>query len=355
MSINTQSNDDVLRGMTEKDVNLSQLDGLQLPEKVVEEILRRMQKSSGMLGMIDTVTMERLEQEVPTFGVPALSGATRDEGGNRTAESSVESGDVKFNATDQQYYIHVDIKRDAIKNIHQSPSEAGNMIIGEFIERWANDVALIGMRANASEGNLASYAGASALDSTFDGWIAIAEGTGDTSDRIGLEGGDSVTAMPTYDNQEDTTSDSTNNPTDQPVDTEMFHGAIQTLDSRYRDPDDVQFLMSPDQVQQYHYDLTGRQDGLGVAVLQGSTDVTPFEYDVVGIPGWPSQYGMLTDPDNLAYGLYRDMDIDQTRDTDTVYEEVLHSRTWFEGQFDFQIKRLPAGVLITGLADPLSN
>lgn len=348
----TESNGEVLAGMTEKDINLSQLDGLQLPPRLVERILVRMQESSGMLGMVDTVTMQRLEEHVPSFGVPMLSGDTRNEEGNRTAESSVESGDVKFNATDQIYYIHIDIKRDAIKNIHPSPNQAGDMIVGEFVERWANDVALIGMRASAAEGNLAAYAGAPDLDATYDGWIAIAEGADTVSDRIGLEGPATVTKMPVFDNQVD---DGSGTMVDAPVDTEMFHRSIQTLPQRYRDPSDVRFIMSPDQVQQYYFDLTGRQDGLGVAVLQGDSDVTPFDYDIVGVPGWPDQYGMFTDPDNLAYGLYEQMDVEQLRNTDKTAEEVLHSRTWFEGQFDYQIKNLMAGVLITGLKDPLTG
>lgn len=337
-------------GGTEKDIGLSDLDGFQLPPRVTERILVRVQESSGMLNMVDTVTMQRLEEQVPTFGVPVLSGDTRNEGGDRTDESSAESGDVKFNATDQIYYIHIDIKRDAIKDIHPSPNQAGEMIVGEFIDRWANDVALIGMRANATEGDLAAYAGKANLDATYDGWIAIAEGKGDNSDRIGLEGPDNVTQMPVFDNQSDGTT-----PTDQPIDTKTFHKSIQTLEQRYRDPENVVFMLSPDQVQQYYYDLTGRQDGLGVAVLQGDSEVTPFEYDIVGIPGWPDQYGMFVAPDNLAYGLYENMDVEQLKNTDKTAEQVLHSRTWFEGQFDYQIKNLTAGVLITGLKDPLTG
>lgn len=353
MSLNPRSiNKDAMEA--EKDIGLAELDGFQLPVDVTEQFLTRMQESAGLLGMVDTMTLDRLEMEVPNFGVPQLSGNTRAEEGTRNTNSAAESGNVSFNATDQSYYILVEPKRDALKNTHQGPEEMGNIIISEFLERFSNDVQLIGMRANASEGNLGSYASRSGLDSTYDGWIAIAEGADTTSDRIGLESTASgeVDTMPVYDNQEDTTDDSTTNPTDQPIDTETFHGAIQTLDSRFRDPDSVRFLTSPSQVQQYHFDLTGRNDGLGVAVLQGSNDVTPFDYDVVGIPGWPNQYGMLVDPSNLAYGLYQEMEVDQTRDTDKVHEQRLHSRNWMEGQFDFQIKELQAGVLITGLATP---
>lgn len=338
---------------SQKDIGLAELDGFQLPVDVTEEFLTRMQKSAGLLSMVDTMTLPRLEMEVPTFGVPQLSGGVRAEEGTRNTNSAAESGNVYFNATDQSYYILVEPKRDALKNTHQGMS-MGEIIISEFLERFGNDIQLIGMRAAATEGNLQSIGGASVLDTTFNGWIAIAEGADTTSDRIGLEdtAAGEVDTMPVFDNQEDTTSDSTNNPTDQPIDTETFHGAIQTLDSRYRDPDNVRFLVSPDQVQQYHYDLTGRNDGLGVAVLQGSNDVTPFDYDIVGIPGWPNQYGMFVDPNNLAYGLFEEMEVDQTRDTDKVHENRLHSRNWMEAQFDFQIKELQAGVLITGLATP---
>ena len=129
----------------------------------------------------------------------------------------------------------------------------------------------------------------------------------------------------------------------------MFNDAIQTLDSRFRNPDDVVFLMSPDKVQEYTYNLTAREDPLGSAVIFGDSDITPFSYDVVGISEWPDEYGMLVDPSNLAYGLFETMEIDQTTDTDKVHEDRLHSRNWMEGQFDFQIKQMQAGVLVTNI------
>lgn len=350
MSLTTR-NDEIL---AEKDIGLNELDGFQLPVDVTREFLTRMQKAANLLGEVDTMTLERLEQEVPQFGVPQLSGGVRDEEGTRMENSAVESGSVYFNVTDQNYYILVEPKRDALKNTHQGPEQMGTYIVDQFIQRFGNDVELIGMRAGASNGNLDTYAGRADLDSRFNGWIAIAEGSDSNSDRIGLEdtAAGEVDTMPVYDNQEDT--DDSGTATDQPVDTETFHGAIQTLDSRFRDPDNIRFYTSPDHVQQYHFDLTGREDGLGVAVLQGDNDVTPFEYDVVGVPGWPNEYMMLTDPENLAYGLYQDVEVDQTRDSDKVHESKLHSRNWMEAQFDFQIKELQAGVLVTGLSNPVA-
>ena len=336
-----QQNRSALHG-SQKDIGLTELDGFQLAPETVEEFLERTQQEIDILGMADTMVLDRLEADVPQFGVPLLSGSTRNEEGNRTQNSAAEAGEVKFNTTDKQYYVLVEPKRDALKNTHYGPEQFGQYIIDEFLARWGNDVGLIGIRAGASSGNLQSIGGAADLDSTWNGWIAVAEGSDTNSDRIGLENTSSseVDTMPEVDMASAA------------IDTQMFNDAVQKLDARYRDPDDVVFLCSPDQVQQYHFDLTQREDVGGAAVLMGDGDVTPFEYDIIGVNGWPNNYAMLTDPSNLAYGLFREMEVDQTTNSDKVNENVLHSRNWIEGQFDFQIKELQAGALVTNIQDP---
>ncbi|MCD2204416.1 hypothetical protein [Halobacterium sp. KA-6] len=344
-----------LAGTAAKDVDLATLDGFQLPVDVTEEMLDRMQKGVQVLGMADTMVLPRLEMEVPQFGVPRLSGHARDEEGSRTQNSSVESGSVKFNATDKQYYILVEPKRDALKNTHYGPDQFGDYIVDQFVERYGNDLGLIGLRAGASSGNLQSLGGAAELDQTWTGWIARAEGdtqsvddAGDST-RIGLE--DTTTAeagsMPSIAN-----TDGSGNP--QPIDTALFDQTITRLDSRYRDGDGVDpvLMTSPNQVQRYAMALTEREDPLGSAVIMGDSDITPFSYDLIGVNGWPDEYMMFTDPDNLAFGLYEEMELDQSRDTDKVHEQRLHSRNWLEGQFDFQIKEMQAGVLVTDLKAP---
>lgn len=330
----------------DKDVDLATLDGFQLPSDITEEFLERMQKEVNILSMADTMTLARLEQEVPQFGVPVLSGNQRGEESSRTTNSGVDTGRVKFNATDKSYYILVEPTRDALKNTHYGPDQFGDYIVDQFVQRWANDIGIIGIRAGASSGDLQStysQVGSSTLDDTWDGWIARAEDDTQSDDgsstRIGLEetGSSELSSMPVY------------NQSSAAPDTQMFNEAIQTLDSRYRNPDDVMFLMSPDKIQEYTFSLTEREDPLGSAVIFGDSDITPFDYDVVGINEWPDEYGMLVDPNNLAYGLFENMELDQTTDTDKVHEDRLHSRNWMEGQFDFQIKQMQAGVLITNI------
>ncbi|WP_226043487.1 hypothetical protein [Natrinema sp. DC36] len=338
-----QQNRDALHG-SQKDIGLAELNGFQLAPETVEEFLTRTQEEVRILDMADTMPLDRLEADVPKLGVPMLSGGTRDEEGNRTQNSGAESGEVKFNTTDKQYYILVEPKRDALKNTHYANDQFGQYIIDEFIQRWANDVGLIGIRANADTGNLASIGGDASLDETWNGWIAIAEGEDTASDRIGLEdtAAGEVDTMPEVDMGS------------APIDTKMFNDMVQTVPQRYRDPEKIAFLCSPDQVQQYHYDLTQREDVGGAAVLMGDGDVTPFEYDIIGVNGWPNSYAMLTNPENLAFGLFREMEVDQTTNSDKVNENVLHSRNWLEGQFDYQIKELQAGALSTNIQDPVA-
>jgi len=334
-----------------KEITISDLDGVQLPVDVTEDLMVRMQKEVPLLGMVSSMTLPRMEWQVPQFGVPQLSGNTRDEEGSRTTDSSASTGEWYFNVTDRNYYILFEPNRDALKNTIRGIDSMGELIVNEFVERWANDVAIIGIRANASSDDLQStYSSVttSDLDDTWNGWIARAEGNqgtledNTTDDRLGLEetAGGQTSTMP----EVDMSSSS--------IDTEMFNDTINTLDSRFRDPDDVVFLMNPDQVQKYAFDLTQREDPLGSAVIMGDSEITPFSYDVIGVPEWPQSYAMLTDPENLAWGLFENMELDQTQDTDKVYENRLHSRNWLEGQFDYQIRNMQAGVLVKNLAAP---
>jgi len=272
-----------------------------------------------------------------------MSGGTRDEDGNRPETSDAESGAVEFNVTGQYYYIKYDLKEDAVENT-MSEDEVADLILGHFERAWANDVQNIAINAGRDGSTLPA-----SLDDTFDGYIAIAEGADTVSDRIGIdEDGETVDTMPTYIH----TDDGTDAGTSEPVNTELFNEMIQTVPERFRDPDDQVFLMSKSQVQQYHFDLTGREDGLGVAVLQGDNDVTPFNYDIVGVSYFPDDRAMLINPEQLSYGLYEGMEITQITDSDKTMDEALHSRTLLEGQFDFQIEELQSGALVTGIAEP---
>lgn len=324
-------------------IDTTSLDGAQLPRDLFEEFIERTQEESELLDMVRVEPLARKEMAKPKVGVPELSGGTRAEDGSRPETSDATTGAVEFNVTGQYYYIKYDLKEDAVENT-MSEEEVADLILGHFERAWANDVQNIAINAGRAGSTLPA-----SLDDKFDGWIAIAEGEDTASDRIGAgEDGETVDTMPTYIH----TDDGTDAGTPQPFNTELVNELIQTVPERYRDPDEQVVLTSKSQVQSYHYALTERSDGLGVAVLQGDNEVTPFDYDIVGIAYWPDDLAMLINPDQLAYGPYEGMEITQVTDSDKTMDEALHSRTLLEGQFDFQIEELQSGALATNIEAP---
>jgi len=335
-----QANTDSVQKQT---IDTSSLNGAQLPRDLYERFIERQQRDANLLEMVRVETLPRLEMGVPKIGVPELSGDVRAEGGedaDETADSDAETGSVEFNATDQSYYIQYDLKRDSVKNVTTDEDSVADVILSHFERAWGNDIQNIGVNAGRSGSSLPAT-----FNDTFDGWIAIAEGNDTASDRIGTGEEADASTMPTYDH-----SDGNGDP--QPVNTALFNAMIQTVPERYRDPDDLVFLTSKSQVQSYHYNLTEREDSLGVAALLGDNDVTPFEYDIRGVSYWPDDIMMLVNPTNLVYGLFEEVEMTQLTQTDQTMERRLHSRNLIEGQFDFQIEELQAGALGTNIAAP---
>jgi len=324
-------------------IDTSQLNGAQLPRDLFERFIERQQREATLLSDVRVETLPRLEMGVPKLGVPELSGSVRSEGGEDatgTDNADAETGSVEFNATGQSYYIQYDLERDAVKNVITSEDAVADVILSHFERAWGNDVQNIGINAGRSGSGLPAQ-----FNDTFDGWISIAEGNDTASDRIGTGEEADASTMPTYDH-----SDSNGNA--QPVNTALFNAMIQTVPERYRDPDTLQFHTSKSQVQDYLYRLTEREDALGAAAVMGDSDITPFEYDVIGRSYWPDDVMMLVDPQNLVYGLFEEVEITQLTQTDQTMERRLHSRNLLEGQFDFQIEELQAGALGTNIAAP---
>ena len=317
-------------------VGLDELGGPQLPRDLFDRFVERVQEGSELLDMVRVETLPRLEMGVPKLGVEEMSGYTRDEEGNRPESSNAVSGVVEFNATDQFYGIKYDLKYDAVKNLHATEDEIGGLILDHFERQWATDVQKIGIQAGYDDDFADDY---EEIDDTFDGWLAILDGADEDSDRIGLEKTDDVDTAPAFS-------------WDAVVETEMFNDAIQSMPERYRDPDNQAFFMSKSQLQQYHFELTDREDTAGVDHLYGENPITPFSHDIVGVDNWPHDTVVLADPEQFVYGLYDEMTVEQQTETDKTMDEALHSRNLIEGQFDFQVEELQSCVLVKDVEPP---
>lgn len=320
-------------------VGLDELSGPQLPRDLFDRFIERVQQDDSLLGMVRTETLPRLEMAVPKIGVDRMSGGTRDEEGSRPETSDPVSGTVEFDATDQFYFIKYDLKYDAVKNLHATEEEIGNLILSHFERQWRTDVQNIGINAGYDEDFGVDYAD---IDAKFTGWLGILNGEdphGD--DRIGLDETDG--------GEEDQAPGFSWGAV---VETELFNDAIQAMPERNRDPDSQRFLMNKTQLQQYYFDLSDREDTAGVDHLYGDNPITPFSYDIVGIDHWPQDTLVLADPDEFVWGMYEEMTVEQQTETDKTMDEALHSRNLIEGQFDFQVEQLQSCVLVDDIVEP---
>ena len=320
-------------------VTTDDLSGPQLPRDLLERIVERPQRGDAMLQAANVEVLPRREMALPKVGVGRLTGYTRDEGASRPNSSEPTSGTVEFDATGQFYGIKYDLKEDAIKDLHQTEEEIGNLILNHFETQWRADVQAIALNAGYDDEFASEHPD---LDAKFDGWLAILDGADPHgSDRIGIDTTDAgeVDQAPGFS-------------WGGVVETELFNTAIQALPRRLRDPDSKAFYMNQTQVQQYHFELSDREDTAGVDHLYGDNPITPFSYDIVGVEQMPEDTLLLCDPENLYYGQYEEMAVEQQTETDKTMDEALHSRNLIEGQFDFQAEMLQDAVLVDDIVEP---
>lgn len=333
MSNARKSNRDELDRMEKDTVDTVSLEGGVLPRDLFDEFYEEVQAESELLDLVRTVDMPRKEMSIPQIGVGERVLRKQTEGASAGSFEDAVSGSVTLDATNNKTVIPYELTQETVEDV-VTGEDVAELILSHFETQFGTDVQDLALNGDTSSGD--------AFLSIIDGWIAIAEsGRGVTAgNRLSDDG-----QFAQYDH-----SDSNSNA--QPVNTEMFSDTIQTLEEKYRDPENMVFMMSKSNVQEYSRQLSDREDGLGVAVLQGSNELTPFEYDIVGISNFPQDRVMLTNPNNLVWGLHRDVEVDVVDNSDETLERDLFARYALRARWALNIEDLDAGVLVTGVEDP---
>lgn len=292
-----------------------------------DEFIEMAMKDSALMSRVRTYPVSTEKTEIPKLGVGTRMRKGQEEGTTGGGQGSVttdtvtidaEKGAVYWNATKEMMEDNIEREQLAQKLLNMMASQFGTD---------TQDLAINGDTASAD-----------AFLQDNDGWLKLAQSDG----------------MPTYSNEEDTTSDSTNNPTPQPVDLQTFNKAVQTIGGEYLRGGHA-FIMHRSQLQQFMYDQTQRQTALGDAFLAGSAEANPFGYDVITASNWPIDKAMFTEPRNLIYSPYREVEIEVMEESDEIMAKDLYAKYAIRVRDDFQIEEPDAGVLITDLKDPLAG
>lgn len=318
--------------ITKDEIGTGDLAGGELPRDLFDEFVERVQKEATLLDLVRTVEMPRKEMAIPKVGVGRQLLSEQTEGESPGAFEDAVSGAVELDAS-RKTVIPYELTQESVEDI-VGGEEVADIILSHFEQQFAVDVQNLLINGDTDA--------ASAFFSILDGYLEIARGADSESDRIGSPATDAgeVDSMPELDQA------------GAGIDTQLFNDAIQTLEERYRDPTSMVFMMSETQHQEYLNTLEDREDGLGPQILQGDDSVSPFGYDIQPVPDFPDDTILLTDPDNLVYGIHRDVEVDVIDESDEVLERDLFARYALRARWDAQIEDLQAGVLVENVAEP---
>jgi hypothetical protein len=327
MSVNNARQDN-RRAMQKDTIDSSgDLSGGQFPRRLFEEFFQQVQEEARLLDQIRTVALDFNQQAIPQIGV-----------GERLMQQVDEGESVEDNfETASTGQVDIDVEKTVIpyeltqESVEDTVDDVADILLDKFQRQFAADAQELGIAGDESSPGT-YFSGADSFFNINDGWLAIAQGDGSSS-RV-----DGNSSMTEYDHGAGG------------VNTTLFDETILNLAAKYRrDGVDPIFLMNRDNVQRYKRFLTDKESGLGDAVLMGDMDLTPFDYDVIGVHGMPDTHALFTPPENLIWALRRDVEIDVVENSDETLERDLFARYALRARHDYQIEDLDAGVVVKNI------
>lgn len=311
--------------ITKDEIGTGDLAGGELPRALFDEFLERTQEEAILLDLVRTEEMARKQMAIPKVGVSNRVLQTQAEGAAPGAFEDATSGAIELDAS-RKTILPFELTQEAVEDVTGGEAVA-DIILSHFETQFGVDVQDI--LINGDSGSTDSFL------SIADGFLNIArDNKTNGSNRI-----DGAT-MPSVD-----TAGSV-------LDSQVFSDAIQAQEEKYRDSQNQVFLMSETQHQAYLNTLRSREDALGTAVLNGSEDVTPFGYALQPVPDFPDSTLLLTNPNNLIWGVHRNIEVDVRNETDRTLERDLFARYVLRARWDTQIEELQAGTIVENLAAP---
>ncbi|QCW03564.1 phage major capsid protein [Natrinema pallidum] len=305
--------DDALKQITTGDLG----DGGTLPREMFDEFFTEVQDEAMALDRVRAVPVGRSKTRIPKIGVGERLRSGQDENTDQT-ESGVNTDYVDIDC--EKGSIYWSLTRETVEENPERENLA-DTILSMMAQQWGVDTEDLGFNGDESDTGFVAQ---------NDGWIQIATDRG----------------SPVY--HHDDAGDGTG--TAQPINNSLFHGAIQTIDSKYLRADPV-FMVNTKQLQEYANNLIGREDGLGAQVLLGDADVNPFGYDIVGTATVPEGQALLTPPSNLIYALRYDVRVEVLQESDEVFDNDLYAKYKIVGKDDFEIEDENAVVRIEGIEE----
>jgi len=135
------------------------------------------------------------------------------------------------------------------------------------------------------------------------------------------------------------------------IDKSIFNNLMTSLDAKYRrNPEDLVFITSLNQKQNYKDYLTDRSTAAGDAMLMTGEEPTPYGRPIVTPVGFPDDRIMLTTPMNLVWGVHRDVNMRVTQEGEAVVKRDLYGIYNLLARTDYKVEESNAVALAQNVA-----
>ena len=285
------------------------------PEQT-DRFLRKLIDQNTLLQRVRTVAMNGPERKINKigFGSRILRAATSSTALTQSERSKPDLGQVTL--TTKEVIAQVNLPYDVIEDNIERGNVAGAMqqgaggmhqtIVDLMAERAALDLEELGLRGDTASGD--TYL------ALHDGWLKRA--TANIVDATGA-----------------------------PLSKDLIKAGVKTMPDKYlRNRTSMRHFVSVDNETEMRDIYGSRQTALGDAQVQGVLPLYVFGSELTGVPLMPGASGLFCDPQNLIFGIQRDIQVEYDKDIEArVFKIVLTARV------AFQIEEIDAVVKYTNI------
>lgn len=288
--------------------------GLLDPERF-QDFFQDVQGRSDLLDQVRAVPVTAPSGAIPRLGVGSRMFQEVQEGQTAAEITEINQPSVDFQTVKMAGYTPV-----TWEAVNETIDDPVSTIINQLAQQFTLDLETLG--------SIGDTTSADPFVSINDGWLTIAESRG----------------SPTYNHADSGTP--------QPINKTLFSSMLNKLPERYKETQDLAFLLSYDQMQGYKEYLTDRNTAAGDAMLMQQEQPTGFGYPIVTPKGWPDNQVMLTNLQNLCYVIQDNVRIKQTTEGAEVVKKDLESIINLIAHTDFQILESEGVVIGNNVAGP---
>ena len=287
-----------------------------LKEEEFDDFFLEVQNTEELLGTVRMMDVNAPTGDIPKLGVGERLLQAVNENSNVSLQS-VNSGSIGFATT--KVGLPYELTRETVEDVIDDP--AGS-IRDLFTQQFAVDTADLAVNGDETADDGTSPTAEDQFYGINDGWLKIADDRG----------------APSYDHSSAA------------VDNDLFHNMVSALDQKYKRQNNLVFMMSQAQKENYKYSLVNRSTSAGDDMLMTDGQPTPYGFDIVTPPNFPDDRAMLVNPDKLIYIVQRDMEVRSTQDGSAVVLNDKFGIYNLLARIDFQIEDENAMVVADNIA-----